>query len=242
MFERYTEKARRTIFFARYEASQYGASEIESEHLLLGILREGKAALNAILGLTQIEDIRVQIESRSTIGPKIMASIDLPLTNECKRILAYGAEESMRMSQKHIGIEHLLIGILREDKCLAAKILHKQGLKLDKARKLIAEARDQLATSASNPVPAQAVQRELEELPPTRKPVTIRVVLTCESEILIAYRSHFGPPRIGESIRMHSDDGATYTYRVQDVVWELRLDESIVLKEVNVQVVKVDTE
>ena len=62
------------------------------------------------------------------------------------------------------------------------------------------------------------------------------------SEILIAYRSHFGPPRIGESIRIRSDDGATYTYRVHDVVWELRLDEAIVLREVNVRVVKVDTE
>jgi len=242
MFERYTEKARRTIFFARYEASQFGTPEIESEHLLLGILREGKAALNAILGLTQIEDIRLQIESRSTIGPKTSTSVDMKLTNECKRILAYGAEEAMRMDQKHIGIEHLLLGILREDKCLAAQILHKQGVKLDKARKLISAAEDQLVTAPSHPVPPQEVQPEPEELPPTRNPVAIRVILTCESETLVAYRSHLGPPRIGESVRIRDDDGATHNYRVQDVIWDLALDEPIVLKEVNVRVVKANAE
>ena len=242
MFEKYTEKARRTIFFARYEASQFGTPEIESEHLLLGLLREGKSALNAVLGLGGKEEgIRAAIVP-SQQGQKMSASVDLPLTNECKRILAYGAEEAVRLGDKHIGIEHLMLGILREDKCLAAKILHKQGLKLDKARKLIAEAKDRLATTTSNPVPAQAVQPEFEELPPTRKPVTIQVAITCESEILLAYRSHFGPPRIGESIRILSDDGATHTYRVQDIVWELRLDEAIVLRGVNVRVVKVNAE
>lgn len=238
MFERYTEKARRVVFFARYEASQFGTSEIQSEHLLLGILREGKAALNAILGLTQVEDIRLQIEAVAERGSKKLAtSVDLPLANDSKRILAYAAEEAERLTQKHIGIEHLLLGILREEKSLGAKILHKQGVMLDPARKLIAEAKDQLADAARNPVMAKHARVVEEDIPLTRKPVTIQVVISCESKVLLAYRSHFGPPRIGESIRMTSDDGLSQIYRVQDIVWEIVPNEPTGMREVHLKVV-----
>ena len=234
MFERYTEKARRVIFFARYEASQFGTPEIQSEHLLLGILRESKA-LKEILGLTHVEDIRLQIEGVSERREKIATSVDLPLTTECKRILAYAAEEAERLVQKHIGVEHLLLGILREEKSLGAKVLHKQGVKLEQARKRIADAKDQLAAAASAPPPF--LRPPAEEVPPTRRSPVIQVAVTWNSEILLAYRSHFGPPRIGEAILIRSADGAHQTYRVEDIVWELGLDEAIVLKEVNVRVV-----
>jgi len=232
MFEKYNEKARRTIFFARYEASRFGSPEIGSEHLLLGLLREGKASLNVILGLSDLDAIHSQIEAASTWRESTPTSVDLPLSEESKRILAYGAEEAMRLSQKHIGIEHLLLGILREEKCIAAKILIEGGLKLDRARKLIAGALEQLAALR----PAPSVQATAEEVPATRKPVSFRVVIFCDSKILLAYRSHFGPPRIGESILIRSTEGASQTYRVQNIVWELSLDEAIVLQEVKVHV------
>jgi ATP-dependent Clp protease ATP-binding subunit ClpA len=236
MFERYTEKARRVIFFARYEASQFGTPEIQSEHLLLGILREGKTALNAILGLTHVEDIRLQIEGVTELREKIATSVDLPLTTECKRILAYAAEEAERLAQKHIGIEHLLLGILREEKSLGAKILHKQGIKLDQARKLIADAKDQLAAGSPISIQAQLTQALAGDVPLTRKPVTLRIVVICESAVILTYRSYFGPPCIGESIRMTADDGSTQLYRVQDVTWETALNEPAVLREVRVVV------
>ena len=238
MFERYTEKARRTIFFARYEASQFGTPEIESEHLLLGILREGKTALNAVLGLTNPEAMHREIQAFSTVRDRISTSVDLPLTNECKRILAYAAEEAARLNQKHIGIEHLLLGILREEKCRAAKILNNQGLKLEKARKLIAAAEEQLAASA----PRRAAHAMADEVPATRKPVSMKVVVTCESEILLAYHSHFGPPRIGESILIRDAEGVAQTYRVEDVVWEMSLDAAIILQEVEVRVTSAPAE
>ena len=95
MFERYTEKARRVIFFARYEASQFGSPYIETEHLLLGLLREDKALTNRFLrSHASVESIRKQIEGHTTIREKVSTSVDLPLSNECKRVLAYAAEEA----------------------------------------------------------------------------------------------------------------------------------------------------
>ena len=117
MFERYTEKARRVIFFARYEASQYGSPSIETEHLLLGLMREDKGLTNRFLrSHSSIDSIKKEIEGRTIIREKVSTSIDLPLSAECKRILAYSADEAERLRHRHIGTEHLLLGILREDK------------------------------------------------------------------------------------------------------------------------------
>jgi ATP-dependent Clp protease ATP-binding subunit ClpC len=72
------------------------------------------------------------------IREKISTSIDLPLSNECKRILAYAAVEAERLKHRHIGTEHLLLGILREEKCVAAEILHERGLRLNAIREELA--------------------------------------------------------------------------------------------------------
>ena len=98
MFERYTEKARRVIFFARYEASQYGSPYIETEHLLLGLMREDKALANRFLrSHGAIESIRKEIEARITIRERISTSVEVPLSQECKRILNFAAEEAERL-------------------------------------------------------------------------------------------------------------------------------------------------
>ncbi len=141
MFERYTEKARRVIFFARYEASQFGSPCIETEHLLLGLLREDKALTNRFLrSSASVESIRKQIETHTTMREKVSTSVDLPLSHECKRVLAYGAEEAERLNHKHIGTEHLLLGLLREEKSLAADILNERGLRLSQVREEIARS------------------------------------------------------------------------------------------------------
>ncbi len=154
MFERYTEKARRVIFFARYEASQFGSPYIETEHLLLGLLREDKALTNRFLrSHASVESIRKQIEGHTTIREKVSTSVDLPLSNECKRVLAYAAEEAERLSHKHIGTEHLLLGLLREEKCFAAEILHERGLRLSTIREELAR------TSQEKAQPSQRIAR-----------------------------------------------------------------------------------
>ncbi|MGH9682613.1 MAG: ATP-dependent Clp protease ATP-binding subunit [Candidatus Acidiferrales bacterium] len=147
MFERYTEKARRVIFFARYEASQYGSPYIETEHLLLGLLREDKALANRFLrSHGSIESIRKEIEARITVRERISTSVEVPLSQECKRILNFAAEEAERLGHKHVGTEHLLLGVLREEKSFGAEILLERGLRLSTVR-------EELSRSAGEKVP-----------------------------------------------------------------------------------------
>jgi ATP-dependent Clp protease ATP-binding subunit ClpC len=135
MFERYTERARRVIFFARFEAAQFGSSSIESEHFLLGLIREDKNLTNRFLrNSSSIESIRKEIEARTTVREKVSTSIDLPVSNECKRMLAYAADEADGLKHRHIGTEHLLLGMMREEQSLASKILLERGLRLDAIR------------------------------------------------------------------------------------------------------------
>lgn len=140
MFERYTERARRVIFFARYEASQFGSTAIETEHMLLGLLREDRNLVNRFIGgVVPAEIIREEIQARIPMREKVATSVDLPLTHECKRILAYAAEEAERLRHRHIGTEHLFLGILREGNCGAAQILNGHGLQLEAIREELAK-------------------------------------------------------------------------------------------------------
>lgn len=131
MFEKYTEKARRVIFFARYEASQLGSPLIETEHLLLGLIREDKSFASRFLprSATTVQDIRKEIEGRTLVRDKVSTSVDLPFSEESKRVLNCAAEESEKLFHKHIGTEHILLGLLREEKSVAAEILREHGLR-----------------------------------------------------------------------------------------------------------------
>jgi ATP-dependent Clp protease ATP-binding subunit ClpA len=140
MFDRYTERARRVIFFARYEASQFGSSGIEIGHLLLGLMRENRNIFQRFVPRASIPDIRREIELRMPPGAgKVSTSIDLPLTNECKRVLAYAFEESERLNHRHIGTEHLLLGMLREDH-VASEVLRQQGLEIESIREALSRS------------------------------------------------------------------------------------------------------
>src|SRR5512134_2267334 len=117
MFERYTEQARRIVFFARYEAAQLGASSIDTEHLLLGLLREGGGIAGLILKRAGVGSaaIRKKIEARIVADHPTSTSVDIPLTAPAKRALRYADEEATRLDDaEHIGTEHLLLGLLRE--------------------------------------------------------------------------------------------------------------------------------
>jgi hypothetical protein len=141
MFERYTEKARRVIFFARYEASQYGSRAIESEHLLLGLLREDRALAKWLSGEKIVEgQIRAEIESRIIRGERISTSVEMPLDEECKKILKFAAEEAERLGHRHVGTEHLLLGILRLEGSMAAQLLITKGFKPTSVREQLASA------------------------------------------------------------------------------------------------------
>src|SRR6185369_11645435 len=136
---RYTEQARRVIFFARYEASQSGSEAIEPEHLLLGISREDGRLLARLLpnGSGSVKLMRSRIECHVAQRERIPTSVELPLAPETKRTLHYAHEESDRLQNRHIGTEHLLLGLLREERSIAARVLVELGVGLERLRERI---------------------------------------------------------------------------------------------------------
>jgi ATP-dependent Clp protease ATP-binding subunit ClpC len=141
MFERYTERARRVLFFARYEATQLGSTSIETEHLLLGLIREGKGLTSRIFARSHLslESIRKEIEGRTVFREKVQTSVEIPFSAETKRVLQFAAEEADRLLHTYIGTEHLLLGILREERSAAASILYEKGMRLASVREDIVQ-------------------------------------------------------------------------------------------------------
>jgi len=147
MFERFTESARRFIFIARYEASNYGSPYIETEHLLLGLLREDRPLALRFLGGAKVDSgIRIEIESRIERGEPIGTSVEIPLSADSKKILNLAAEEAYKLGHRYVGTEHILLGMLRVEGSLAGQILQARGLKLAKIRQEL--AKDESPTGA----------------------------------------------------------------------------------------------
>ena len=148
MFERYTERARRVLFFARYEASQLGSISIETEHLLLGLIREGKGLTSRIFQRSHLslDSIRKDIEGRTVFREKVSTSVEIPFSGETKRVLQYAAEEADRLLHNYIGTEHLLLGLLREERSVAASILMEKGMRLHAVREDIVQLLNEKTT------------------------------------------------------------------------------------------------
>jgi ATP-dependent Clp protease ATP-binding subunit ClpC len=136
MVERYREDAIRAIFFARWEAQQSGSAYIEPKHILLGLTHDADSKANQLFGLSACtEDFRNLLGVHTSAQPS--TSVDLPLSNPSKRILAYAAEEAEKLASKPIGTEHLLLGLLREKESSVPKTLAKAGIDLRSARNRI---------------------------------------------------------------------------------------------------------
>ena len=156
MFEKYNEKARRALFFARYEASKLGSRVIESEHILLGILREGEESVNELFQRFEVkpEAIRREIEGERVFVERISSTAELPLSEESKKILAYASHEAESMLHSTVGSEHLLIGIQRVESCLAARILKQQGVELASLREeVLSVAQEREASQQKKELP-----------------------------------------------------------------------------------------
>jgi hypothetical protein len=184
MFERYTETARRMIFFARYEASQHGSSYIEPEHLLLGMTREEKRMLKKFLPPTlPIESFRQDIEAVIPVRSPGSTSVDLPLSRASRRVLEYAAEESANAGHTVIANGHLLIGLLRESGSAAARLLADRGL----TRELIlSEIEAPQSAAPPPPMPREPVSREtahklVDEIPDDRLSLMAYMVQTVKN-------------------------------------------------------------
>jgi ATP-dependent Clp protease ATP-binding subunit ClpC len=159
MFERYTEPARRVIFYSRYMAHQAGSPVIETEHLLLGLLRADMVLAQRFLGSPwAAEEIWQEVERRKPVRPTSPSKVDLKLSMEAKRTLLLAAEEAGSLSSKKIRTEHLLLGLLRNEECLAAALLHGRGLHL-------ASTREELSRSPHDDAKTEKFVREPKPLP-----------------------------------------------------------------------------
>jgi ATP-dependent Clp protease ATP-binding subunit ClpC len=140
MFERYTEEARRVLFFARYEASQRGSISIESDHLLLGLIRETRGPVNAILAHFQVTPLELlrELDARAPVKERVPPSVEIPFSREVQHVLNGAREEADRLRHTHIGPEHLFLGLLGEDQSVAASVLNQQRITLEAARDHIA--------------------------------------------------------------------------------------------------------
>ena len=156
MFEKYNEKARRALFFARYEASKLGSRVIEAEHVLLGILREGEESVMSLFARFDVkpDEIRREIEGERVFVERVSSTADLPLSEETKKVLAYAAHEAEGMAHTAVGSEHLLIGILRVESSLAMRVLTHAGLDLYAVREeVVTMAREREAAQQKKELP-----------------------------------------------------------------------------------------
>ena len=134
MFERFSDKARRVIFFARYEASQFGSPAIGTEHLLLGIVREAQKLLLSLSPSATGERIRERVGELVPLGAKIPTTVELPFSEPARRALNFALEEADRLGDQTISTRHLVMGLLREEDSPAQKILVELGVTLEAAR------------------------------------------------------------------------------------------------------------
>jgi ATP-dependent Clp protease ATP-binding subunit ClpC len=157
MFERYTQTARRVIFVARSVACRTGSPEIAPHHLLLGLLREDQGLALRFLGSPwAAEEIWKEVEAVEPVRESIPRSVEIPLTSGSKRALNFAAEEADRSSNRQIGGGQCLLGLLREEDALAARILHARGVSLDSVR----------VSLARNPHDESTLQQFTRERPP----------------------------------------------------------------------------
>ena len=136
MWQRFTERARRVILLGQEEAAKMNSGQLGTEHLLLGLIREGEGVGAQVLlkmGVS-LEQVRREIEVEVQ-SPAKTANGEPKLTPIAKRALELAADESRRMRHNYIGTEHLLLALLREKDEVAARVLHKLGMDLDKTRR-----------------------------------------------------------------------------------------------------------
>ncbi len=141
MFNRFTERARKVIVYAKEESRRFNHDYIGTEHLLLGLIREGEGVAASVLqklGL-DLESIRIEIEKLVQPGPQTQVVGDIPFTPRSKKALELAAEEARALGHNYIGTEHLLLGLVKEGEGMAYRVLLNLGLDLGKLRNEVME-------------------------------------------------------------------------------------------------------
>ena len=143
MWQRFTERARRTVFFAQEEAGRLGENYVSTEHLLLGLAREDDSVAARILdrmGLSMAR-VRSEIERQVARGDGRLGT-DMQLTPRAKRVIDLAYDEARQLSNNYIGTEHLLLGLIREGEGMAGRVLTKLGVELERTRREVMMLQD----------------------------------------------------------------------------------------------------
>ena len=133
MFAGYTEKARRAVFFARQEALQSGASQIEAEDLFIGLLRENRGLLPQVLE-SDVDSLRTEIKGRDPRLESVSQVVTMPLSTKAKEVLANAADESGTLGHEHISTAHLMLSLLREPAPFMVGVFQRYNLDLEEQR------------------------------------------------------------------------------------------------------------
>ncbi|MEN6449947.1 MAG: ATP-dependent Clp protease ATP-binding subunit [Thermoguttaceae bacterium] len=136
MYERFTDRARKVMQLANQEAQRFNHEYIGTEHILLGLIKEGSGvAANVLKNLdVDLRKIRLEVEKLVQSGPDMVTMGKLPQTPRAKKVIEYSMEEARNLSHNYVGTEHILLGLLREQEGVAAQVLMNLGLKLDEVR------------------------------------------------------------------------------------------------------------
>lgn len=210
MFERYTERARRTVFFARYEAAELGAQEIDTEHLLLGLIRGSHHLLRYFPMADNLDTVRNDVLALAP-SREVNAAADIPLAMSAKRALTYAMEEADSLGHPNIGTEHLFLGLLREPDSAAGKVCMKYGAELSKARQLLLSSDG----AVFKPMAHAALVRPQEAL----GCIAFIEANSGERVGIMGLNSQSKVPREGEFVILDDYRGTPKKYRVVEVVY-----------------------
>lgn len=205
MFKRFTERARRVIILAREEAERHHHEYLGTEHILLGMLKDGGGIAITVLqkaGLS-IDQIRLEVERHLPRNANSLIVGEIPFTPKAKKVLEYAVEEARLMGHNYIGTEHLLLGLLKEKEGVAAKVLNTLGIRLVETREKILNLLQEPATKTKEKSKTPALDefgRDLTELAQSGK---LDPVIGREDEIervvqILCRRTKNNPVLIGE--------------------------------------------
>src|SRR4051812_17332771 len=143
MWQRFTERARKVVFYAQEEAQKFGEGYVSTEHLLLGLVRESDSVAARVLEKlgVSLNRIRVEVEKQLPRGDA-RPSQDMTLTPRAKRVIDLAYDEARNLNNNYIGTEHLLLGLIRDGDGLAGRVLAKLGVELEKARREVMALQD----------------------------------------------------------------------------------------------------
>ena len=130
MFDRFTERARKVIILAKEEAKRFNHDYIGTEHILLGLIKEGESVAAAVLqnlGLS-LDTIRLEVEKLVQFGPSTVVSGDIPFTPKAKKVIELAMDEARRLGHNYIGTEHLLLGLIKEGQHYTPERIHRLAL------------------------------------------------------------------------------------------------------------------